>query len=74
MEATRIDHVAGGIYRISTWVPQYRLTFNQFLIDDDRPALIHTGEYAFYEQVRSRRRAGARPRQARGRGAPALGG
>jgi flavorubredoxin len=52
MEATRIDHITGGIYRISTWVPQYRLTFNQFLIDDDRPALIHTGEYAFYEQVR----------------------
>jgi hypothetical protein len=36
MEETRIDHIAGGIYRISTWTPQYRLTFNQFLIDDER--------------------------------------
>jgi len=52
MEDTRIDHVAGGIYRISTWTPQYRLTFNQFLIDDERPTLIHTGEYGVYEQVR----------------------
>ena len=23
MEETRIDHIAGGIYRISTWTPQY---------------------------------------------------
>ena len=49
---TRIDHIVGGIYRISTWTPEYGLTFNQFLIDDERPALIHTGEYAMYEPVR----------------------
>jgi len=52
MEPTRIDHITGGIYRTSTWTPQYGITFNQFLIDDDRPALIHTGEYALYDQVR----------------------
>jgi flavorubredoxin len=49
---TRIDHVTGGIYRISTWTPPYGITFNQFLIDDERPALIHTGEHGVYEQVR----------------------
>jgi flavorubredoxin len=49
---TRIDHVDGGIYRISTLVEPYGLTFNQFLIDDERPALIHTGEYGVYENVR----------------------
>jgi len=49
---TRIDHVAGGIYRIATWTAPYGLTFNQFLIDDDRPALIHTGDYQLYENVR----------------------
>ena len=49
---TRIDHLTGGIYRISTWAPDYRITFNQFLIDDERPALIHTGEYAAYDQIR----------------------
>ena len=50
---TRIDHLTDGIYRISTWTPQYGITFNQFLIDDDQPALIHTGEYGVYEQVRA---------------------
>jgi len=49
---TRIDHIAGGIYRISTWAPEYRITFNQFLIDDERPALIHTGDYGMYDAVR----------------------
>ncbi len=49
---TRIDPIAGGIYRISTWTPEYRITFNQFLIDDERPMLVHTGEYGAYEAVR----------------------
>jgi flavorubredoxin len=49
---TRIDHIAGGIHRISTWVPAYGITFNQFLIADERPALIHTGEYGLYDNVR----------------------
>jgi flavorubredoxin len=40
---TRIDHIVDGIYRISTWQEPYGITFNQFLIDDERPALIHTG-------------------------------
>jgi len=31
---TRIDHIAGGIYRISTWAEPYGITFNQFLIDE----------------------------------------
>src|SRR5204863_1759802 len=41
--STRIDEIVGDIYRISTWQPQYGITFNQFLIADERPALIHTG-------------------------------
>ena len=49
---TRIDHITGGIYRISTWVPDYHITFNQFLIDDERPALIHTGEYWAHPHIR----------------------
>jgi len=49
---TRIDHITGGIYRISTMAEPYGITFNQFLIDDDRPALIHTGEHAAYESIR----------------------
>ena len=49
---TRIDHIIGGIYRISHWEEQYGLTFNQFLIDDERPTLIHTGTYDHYDAVR----------------------
>jgi flavorubredoxin len=49
---TRIDHIAGGIYRISTWTPQAGITFNQFLIDDEQPTLVHTGNYDQYEAVR----------------------
>jgi flavorubredoxin len=50
---TRIDHIAGGIYRISTMTEAYGITFNQFLIHDERPTLVHTGEYGVYENVRT---------------------
>ena len=49
---TRIDHITGGIYRISTWAEPFGITFNQFLIDDERPTLIHTGEYGAYDGIR----------------------
>jgi flavorubredoxin len=50
--STRIDQIAGGVHRISTWAPEAGITFNQFLIDDERPALIHTGTHEQYEGVR----------------------
>src|SRR5262249_56634595 len=49
----RIDHLTGGIYRISTFAPEKRISFNQFLIDDDAPALIHTGAFPMYADVRA---------------------
>jgi flavorubredoxin len=49
---TRIDEIVGGIYRISTWQEPYGITFNQFLVADDRPALIHTGMHHLYDDVR----------------------
>ena len=49
---TRIDHLTGGIYRISTMTEAFGITFNQFLIDDERPMLIHTGEHAMFEPIR----------------------
>lgn len=50
----RVDEVADGIYRICTTVAleEGAFQFNQFLIDDERPALIHTGNYPMYEDVR----------------------
>ena len=50
----RVDEVARGIYRICTAVPLDGMAFqfNQFLIEDERPALIHTGTFPMYEDVR----------------------
>jgi flavorubredoxin len=50
----RIDEITDGIYRISTTVDVdgRAFQFNQFLVDDERPALIHTGMYGMYEAVR----------------------
>jgi len=51
---TRIDEIVDGIYRICTPVDVggYDFQFNQFLIDDERPALIHTGMHGIYDDVR----------------------
>jgi flavorubredoxin len=51
---TRIDEIVDGIYRISTTTENEggAFQFNQFLIDDERPALVHTGMYGMYESVR----------------------
>lgn len=51
MTGARIDQIVGGIYRISVWSPDAGLTFNQFLIDDEQPTLIHTGRHDDYEAV-----------------------
>jgi hypothetical protein len=48
----RVDEVAAGIYRISTLETESEFQFNQFLIDDDMPTLIHTGMFPMYEDVR----------------------
>jgi flavorubredoxin len=49
--SARIDHIVGGIYRISVWSPEAGLTFNQFLIDDEAPTLVHTGRYDDFDAV-----------------------
>jgi flavorubredoxin len=51
MERGRVDEIVGGVYRISIWSPEAGLTFNQFLIDDEAPTLVHTGRYDDYEAV-----------------------
>lgn len=51
----RVDEIVDGIYRIST-TTQFEdglvFQFNQFLVDDERPALIHTGMHQMYAGVR----------------------
>ena len=48
----QINQVAERIYRISSYAPTPDMSFNQFLIDDEHPMLIHTGTYPLYEGVR----------------------
>ncbi len=49
-----ISEIKDGIYRISGFVNAYGITFNQFLIDDDRPTLIHTGPIGMYDKIESK--------------------
>ncbi len=71
---TRIDEIVDGIYRISTWAPEETgpITFNQFVIDDERPALIHTGVHPAYEAVRVNPRPCRSPRRPRSDDVPSV--
>ncbi len=46
-----IEEIAPDLYRISTYVPQIDLQFNQFLIKDDEPLLFHTGMKSLFPSV-----------------------
>ena len=51
----QIDEIVDGIYRIST-PPDGQgapITFNQFLIDDEAPVLVHTGVHQAYDGIRT---------------------
>jgi flavorubredoxin len=48
----QVDQVAEGIYRICHTDWGFPITMNQFLIQGEHPALIHTGTYPLYEDVR----------------------
>jgi flavorubredoxin len=52
---TKVDEIADGIYRLSTWIPDVAppsgFTFNQFLIDAAEPLLFHTGPRALFPLV-----------------------
>jgi len=41
--ATTVTEIAADIYRISTFAPDFGIQFNQFLVKDDEPFLMHTG-------------------------------
>ena len=49
-----ILEIKDGIYRISGIVDMYGITYNQFLIDDERPMLIHTGPIGMYKKIEAR--------------------
>ena len=49
---TRVDEIAADIFRISTYVPDFNLQFNQFLVRDDQPLLFETGMKQIFPIVR----------------------
>jgi flavorubredoxin len=49
---TTVDEIAPDIYRISLFVPEIDLQFNQFLIKDEEPLLYHTGMRGIFPLVR----------------------
>lgn len=49
---TRISEIAPDVFRISTFVPDANLQFNQFVVRDEEPLLFHTGLRALFPAVR----------------------
>lgn len=47
-----VTEIGPDFYRISTYIPEIDLQFNQFLIKDDEPLLFHTGMRALFPAVR----------------------
>ena len=49
---TRVDEIAPQIFRISTYIPEFDLQFNQFVIRDDESLLFETGMKQLFPSVR----------------------
>jgi len=47
-----VTEIAPDLFRISTYIPEFGLQFNQFLIRDDESLLFHTGMNALFPAVR----------------------
>ncbi|MEZ5343960.1 MAG: hypothetical protein R2681_00260 [Pyrinomonadaceae bacterium] len=47
-----VEEIGLDIYRISTYIPDFNLQFNQFLFKDDEPLLFHTGMKGLFPAVR----------------------
>jgi flavorubredoxin len=47
----QISEIKDGIYRIAGYVEDYGITFNQFLINDEQPTLVHTGPIGMYQKI-----------------------
>src|SRR5206468_5264865 len=50
---TTVTEIADDVYRISTYAPDYGIQFNQLLVKDDEPFLMHTGFRKQFVDVRN---------------------
>jgi flavorubredoxin len=48
---TQISEIAPDVFRISTFVPDFNLQFNQFVVRDEESLLFHTGLRALFPAV-----------------------
>jgi flavorubredoxin len=48
---SKVTEIAPDTYRISTFHPDYKIQFNQFLVKDDEPFLMHTGFRRMFEST-----------------------
>lgn len=49
---TTVNEIAPDLFRISTYVAEADLQFNQFLLRDEQPLLLHTGMRSLFPAVR----------------------
>jgi flavorubredoxin len=47
-----VTEIAPDVFRLSLYIPEANLLFNQFLVRDEEPLLFHTGMRAIFPQVR----------------------
>ncbi|HEX8161183.1 MAG TPA: hypothetical protein VF538_04885 [Pyrinomonadaceae bacterium] len=47
-----VEEIAADLYRVSTYVPEFDLQFNQFVVRDEEPLLFHTGMRGLFPVVR----------------------
>lgn len=47
-----ITEIGPDVFRLSLFVPDFNLQFNQFVVRDEEPLLFHTGMRAIFPQVR----------------------
>jgi flavorubredoxin len=48
----KVSEIAPRTYRLSTFLPDFGIQFNQILIDDDEPFMMHTGFRSMFAAVR----------------------
>ena len=49
---SQITEIATDIYKISTFIPEFNIQFNQFLVKDEAPLLYHTGMRGLFPTVK----------------------
>jgi len=52
MASTTVNEIAPDIFRISTFIADFNLGFNQFLVRDEQPLLYHTGMRGLFPLVK----------------------